>query len=248
MSQRYFVQLSYNGTCYHGWQVQPNAPTVQEELNKAFSTLLREQIELTGAGRTDTGVHARNYMAHFDSVNEEIAKNSKFLFKLNSILPADIAVHKIFKVNQGAHARFDAVSRTYLYNINQQKDPFLEDVSWYLLLPLDLEVMNHAAALLISYSDFTSFSKLHSDNKTNICKIEYAHWTRVGENLVFTITADRFLRNMVRAIVGTLVNVGYHKITIQDFINIIESKDRGKAGASAPAKGLFLHSIKYKDF
>jgi len=242
---RYFIQLSYKGTNYHGWQIQPNAISVQEVLVKAFSTILREEIEITGAGRTDTGVHAINFNAHFDSSIENLHSDDKFIFKLNSFLPKDIAVHKIISVTNEAHARFDATNRTYNYFIHQKKDPFLLESSSFVPQDLDLEAMNKASNLLFSFTDFTSFSKLHTDVKTNNCKITEAFWRQENHKLIFTISADRFLRNMVRAIVGTLLEVGKHKLTISDFTQIIESKNRSKAGVSVPAQGLFLSSIDY---
>lgn len=245
VTHRYFIQLSYKGTNYHGWQVQPNAISVQETLNKAFSTILREEIELTGAGRTDTGVHAKNYIAHIESKKENLHTDTKLVFKLNSILPKDIAIHSIKKVKKDAHARFDATSRTYHYFIHQAKDPFVLEKSTYIPYQLDIDKMNAATQVLFSYTDFTSFSKLHTDVKTNNCKITKAIWAISDEKLKFTITADRFLRNMVRAIVGTLIEVGKGKITIDDFKNIIESKNRSNAGTSAPAQGLFLVNIDY---
>ncbi len=244
MKQRYFIELAYNGTRFHGWQVQPNAKTVQESLEKALSTVCREPIAVTGAGRTDTGVHASYFVAHFDSEKATL-DHPDFAFKMNSFLGADLVVFRISKVNSDAHARFDATSRTYHYFINQRKDPFARESSWYLNRPLDVDQMNAACAVLFGYTDFTSFSKLHTDVKTNNCKIFEAGWARNGQQLVFTIKADRFLRNMVRAIVGTLVEVGRGKLTIAEFRQIIESKDRGVAGASAPPEGLFLADISY---
>lgn len=244
MSQRYFAQISYRGTNYHGWQIQPNSISVQEVLEKAFSTLLREQIAVVGAGRTDAGVHAAFYVFHFDCL-QTIENPDDLAYKLNSYLPADIAVQRIWKVDDELHARFNALSRTYRYYISTQKNPFKTLTSFKYLQPLDLERMNIAAQLLFDYEDFTSFSRLHTDVKTNNCKIYGAHWGELGAQLVFTIKADRFLRNMVRAIVGTLLEVGKGKLSIVDFKNIIESKDRAAAGASAPAKGLFLVDVEY---
>ncbi|MBI9052895.1 MAG: tRNA pseudouridine(38-40) synthase TruA [Bacteroidales bacterium] len=244
---RYFIQLSYKGTNYHGWQIQPNAISVQEVLVKAFSTILREDIEISGAGRTDTGVHAINYIAHFNSTYQNIHLDKKFVFKLNSYLPKDIAIHNIKYVKNDAHARFDAMSRTYNYYIHQEKDPFLLESSTFIPQTLDIEKMNKAANLLLDYTDFTSFSKLHTDVKTNNCKILEAYWEQENHKLIFTIKADRFLRNMVRAIVGTLLEIGRHKITIDDFTKIIESKDRSNAGVSVPSQGLFLSSIEYPE-
>ncbi len=245
MKNRYYVQLSYKGTHYHGWQIQPNANSIQQELNNAFGLLLREPVELTGAGRTDTGVHASYYIAHFDSIHSDLHLNQKLLYKINSVLPNDIAIQKICSVKNDAHARFDATSRTYKYFIVQQKNPFFNDSAWQLLQTLDIVLMNKAAQTLKQFTDFTSFSKLHSDNKTNICQIKHAEWTVEDQKLVFNITADRFLRNMVRAIVGTLVDIGLKKINLERLKEIIESKNRSNAGTSAPAKGLFLTDIEY---
>ncbi|MDR1056575.1 MAG: tRNA pseudouridine(38-40) synthase TruA [Prevotellaceae bacterium] len=245
---RYIVQLSYKGSNYHGWQVQENAPTVQEFVNKALSTLCNQTIETTGAGRTDTGVHARHYIAHFDSATPLPYPSEKLIYKLNCILPRDIAVEDIKSVHDSFHARFDAISRTYKYFICTKKNPFQLEFSYQLFYPLDVDKMNKAADILLEYHDFTSFSKLHSDVKTNNCKISYACWNKTsGNRLVFTITADRFLHNMVRAVVGTLLEVGKQKITINDFCKIIESKNRGNAGVSAPAQGLFLWEIEYNN-
>lgn len=243
---RYFIDLSYKGTNFHGWQIQPNAITVQEILQKAISTILNKKIDVTGAGRTDTGVHAINFIAHFDSFTEiEDLKN--LVFKLNSFLPQDISINRIFRVNNDVHARFTALSRTYEYRIHTKKDPFLNDFSYKLHAPFDVKLMNDAADILFDYSDFTSFSKLHSDTKTNLCKIYRAEWIKREEQTVFVINADRFLRNMVRAITGTLLDVGMKKISITDFRKIIESKDRQEAGFSVPAKGLYLVEIQYPE-
>ncbi|NQU88222.1 MAG: tRNA pseudouridine(38-40) synthase TruA [Mariniphaga sp.] len=244
--QRYFIQLSYNGTNYHGWQVQPNASTIQEVLEKTLSTMLREEIQVTGAGRTDTGVHASFFVAHFDSENSEL-DNNDFVYKVNSFLPNDIAFQRIWKVPKDVHARFDAVSRTYKYYISLVKDPFVEETSYKYLYPLDVEKMNEVAKCLFDYTDFTSFSKLHTDVKTNNCKILETEWKVEGHQLVFIIKADRFLRNMVRAIVGTLLEVGKGKLEVRDVREIIEKKDRGLAGSSAPAHGLFLCGIEYPE-
>lgn len=240
---RYFIRFSYKGTNYHGWQYQPNASTVQETLTKALSVVLNSEIEIMGAGRTDTGVHARQMFGHFD-FDEEI-EISTLIHKLNSFLPKDIAVADVIKVHEDAHARFDATKRTYEYHINTIKNVFLEELSWYYHQKLDVNLMNEAGSILLEYNDFQCFSKVHTDVNTFNCKITEAFWKQENNQLVFTISADRFLRNMVRAIVGTLVNVGLGKITLQDFSTIIESKDRGKAGFSVPAHGLYLTEIKY---
>lgn len=245
MVQRYFIELSFKGTNYHGWQIQPNAISVQETIEKALSTILREEIAVVGAGRTDTGVHASFFVLHFESQNENIADD--FVYKINRFLPSDIAVRKIWKVENDSHARFSALSRTYKYFISTKKDPFRTETSYEFLLPLDVEKMNVAAAVLYEYRDFTSFSRLHTDVKTNNCKIFQAEWEQKGNQLVFTIKADRFLRNMVRAIVGTLLDVGKGKLTAKAFREIIEKQDRSVAGTSAPAQGLFLTNIRYPE-
>jgi tRNA pseudouridine38-40 synthase len=246
---RFFIQLSYNGTKYNGWQVQENTPhTIQQVLEEKLSMLFQEKIELTGCGRTDTGVHAKNYFAHFDCAKDLSENVSHWLYKMNIILPNDISVRSIHKVSMEAHARYDALSRTYHYYLHQFKDPFLTDSSWYLYGPLDFEKMNEAAKILLSVDDFTSFSKLNTQVKTNICKITEARWEKTAESeWRFVISADRFLRNMVRAIVGTLVEVGKGKISIEDFKKLISEKNRSEAGMSAPAQALFLWDIKYKE-
>lgn len=244
LTQRYFIELAYKGTQFHGWQVQPNATTVQECLEKALSIITRETIAVTGAGRTDTGVHASYFVAHFDSAKLNL-DHPDFTHKLNSFLKDDISIFGISKVDSHAHARFDAVSRTYQYHLNLLKDPFSVETSWYFFKQPDLVLMNEASRILFEYTDFTSFSKLHTDVKTNNCKIIQAEWTQQGSNLIFTVKADRFLRNMVRAMVGTLLEVGLGKIDIAAIRNIIEIKDRGAAGLSVPAHGLFLTDIEY---
>lgn len=241
---RYAIQLSYHGGRYFGWQRQPKDISVQEVLEKAFSTILREEIAVTGAGRTDTGVHASFYIAHFDTENE-ISDPVQFVYKLNRFLPADIAIQKIRKVDNEFHARFSAVSRTYQYFISTRKNPFNTYTSFQYTVPLNVDLMNEAAKILFGFTDFTSFSKLHTDVKTNNCKIYQAEWEKKDEMLVFTIKADRFLRNMVRAIVGTLIEVGKGKITVEDFRKIIESKNRSAAGTSVSPQGLFLVDIEY---
>jgi len=244
MPLRYFIQLSYKGTNYHGWQIQPNAISVQGVVEKALSTILRDTIEVVGAGRTDTGVHASFFVLHFD-VLKELTNFENLVYKLNSLLPNDIAIQKIWKVENDMHARFSAISRTYKYYISTKKNPFRTETSFKYLLPLDIDKMNDAVRILGEYEDFTSFSRLHTDVKTNNCKILWAEWEVVETQLIFTIKADRFLRNMVRAIVGTLLEVGKGKLTVANFRKIIEMKNRGAAGASAPAKGLFLVDIQY---
>lgn len=239
---RYFIEFAYNGKNYHGWQYQPHSPSVQETLSKALSVLLKAEIDVTGAGRTDTGVHARQMFAHFD----HDALDGEFLTqRLNSFLPKDIAVYRFIPLHDGAHARFDATSRTYEYHMHTFKDAFIHEGSWYSFHSPNVEKMNEAAKVLFEYTDFKSFSKTHTDVKTFNCTIKEAYWKQDGNRLVFTISADRFLRNMVRAIVGTLVNVGLNKITLNDFRTIIESRDRSFAGFSAPAHGLYLTKVIY---
>jgi tRNA pseudouridine38-40 synthase len=243
MKQRYFIELAYNGRNYNGWQVQKNAPSVQETLNQGLVTVLNQPINVTGCGRTDTGVHARQFIAHFDF---EYAVDTKLLMeKLNGFLPKDMVIHKIISVSPTAHARFDAISRTYRYYISVKKDPFLGELSYYHYGELDLDQMNRGASLLLVANDFTSFSKVGTQVKTNHCKVTEAFWQREKDMNVFTITADRFLRNMVRAIVGTLLNVGRHKITLDEFEKIIKTRNRANAGESVPAQGLFLESVQY---
>lgn len=240
---RYFIEFAYNGKNYCGWQFQPHSPSVQETLNKALSLLLRTEIDVTGAGRTDTGVHATQMYAHFD--HEEITDADTLVKKLNSFLPKDIVVYRFIPLHDEAHARFDAVRRTYEYHIHTFKDAFVHEGSWYNFHHLDVEKMNEAAKVLFDYTDFKCFSKTHTDVKTFNCKIMQAEWQQHGTRLVFTISADRFLRNMVRAIVGTLVNVGLGKISTDDVRAIIESRDRGLAGFSVPAHGLYLTKVIY---
>lgn len=240
---RYFIKFAYNGTHYHGWQIQPNAASVQETLNKALSVVLNTAISVMGAGRTDTGVHATQMYAHFDydtPINEPT-----LVHKLNSYLPKDIVIYAVKLVHDDAHCRFDASKRTYEYHINTFKNAFLQEQSWYFHQTLDVELMNQAAQILLVHTNFQCFSKVNTDVNTFDCTIFEAYWTTNNGHLVFTISANRFLRNMVRAIVGTLVNVGLHKITLADFSAIIESKNRDKAGFSVPAHGLFLTQIEY---
>ncbi len=242
---RYFLQLSYKGTNYHGWQVQPNATGIQAVLQDSMGTVLKNDISLTGCGRTDTGVHARIFYAHFDHSRDDLDRDDKILYKINGILPPDIAVHKIIKVKEDAHVRYSAVERCYEYLITPRKDPFLRDLAHSIYGPINVDGMNKAAAMLKDYEDFTSFSKLHSNNTTNICHVKDAFWDQEDARLVFRICADRFLRNMVRAIVGTLLEVGFGKMSTEAFRHIIEVRDRGLAGPSAPAKGLYLISVRY---
>jgi tRNA pseudouridine38-40 synthase len=240
---RYFVQFSYHGKNYFGYQIQPKEISVQQELERALSTILRSEIKTTAAGRTDTGVHAKKMFAHFD-VDSPL--NEHLVHQLNSFLPADIAVQKIFKVRGDFHARFDATFRTYEYFISLEKNPFTQDSAWQLWRrKIDVEKMNEACKILFGYEDFTSFAKLHTDNKTNFCKMYRAEWEQTGSELKFTVSANRFLRNMVRAIVGTMVDIGAGKIQPNDLRKIIEDKNRNAAGTSAPAQGLFLVDVGY---
>ncbi|MGC4041620.1 MAG: tRNA pseudouridine(38-40) synthase TruA [Flavobacterium sp.] len=240
---RYFIELAYKGTNYHGWQFQPEAASVQETINKALSLLLKTPIDIVGAGRTDTGVHAKQMYAHFDS---EMEIDSKLLVrKLNSFLPKDIVIFDIMKVTDDAHARFDATKRTYEYHIHTMKDAFENEGSYQFQQPLNMDKMNEACKILFRHNDFECFSKTHTDVRTFNCVIFEANWMQNGNRLVFTIAADRFLRNMVRAIVGTMINIGTGKIPVSDLEKIIKSKDRGQAGFSVPAHGLYLTKIDY---
>lgn len=256
--QRYFLELAFNGTPYHGWQIQPNAVAVQQKLNEALAILLRQPIETTGAGRTDTGVHARQLFVHFDAppppeggVQENLqSSNSPFrgpggLASLNALLPYDIAVKRIIPVHADAHARFDATLRSYEYHIHFSKDPFKQNFSWQIKGDLDVELMNQAAQIIMEYTDFSCFSKSNTQVKTNNCKIVRAQWVRHADGLTFYISADRFLRNMVRAIVGTCMMVGRKEIMPEAIRQIIESKNRSNAGTSVPACGLYLTEVKY---
>jgi len=248
-NQRFFIELSYDGTRYHGWQSQHNAISVQQVLNDALSTVLRQPVETLGCGRTDTGVHAREFFAHFDlqAVHEPwIMDHGESIFRsLNSILPPDIAIKKIIPVHADAHARFDATLRSYEYHIHFNKDPFKNGYSWLLRDRPDVELMNHAAQIMMEYIDFSCFSKSNTQTKTNNCKIAVAQWILHEDGMIFHISADRFLRNMVRAIVGTLLMVGRGEIAPDGVRDIIESKSRGNAGTSVPACGLYLTQVKY---
>ena len=241
---RYFITFSYDGTAYHGWQIQPHSVTVQEELQKALSTLMRKPMEVVGAGRTDTGVHARKMIAHFD--HDEVLDCPQLVYKLNKLLPRDIAVQHVEPVADDMHARFSAKSRTYHYYVHLDKNPFLRSYSWQVYGNPDFELMNRAARVLMEYKDFTSFSKVNTDTKTNDCTITEARWDRVGEDQWrFTVTANRFLRKMVRAIVGTLMEVGRGRMTIEQLRSVIEAKDRCRAGDSVPGNALFLVEVLY---
>lgn len=246
--RRFFIRLSYDGTAYNGWQVQENtATTVQQVLNEKLSMLLGEEILTTGCGRTDTGVHAKDFYAHFDVQKELPFEAPKFVHKLNAVLNHDIAVHELFPVKDNANARFDATSRTYEYHICRKKDPFLLNAAYLIHSNPDVAKMNEAATLLMTYEDFSAFCKSNTQTLTNICKVKEAYWKEENELLIFTITADRFLRNMVRAIVGTLLEIGEHELDIQGFKNVIEGKDRSKAGFSVPACGLYLTKVVYPE-
>ena len=240
---RYFVEFAYEGSPYHGWQRQPNALSVQEAMEEAFTLLLGEPIQLTAAGRTDTGVHARYMVAHLESSHGDLGP--EWVRKLNSYLPESIAVFGFHSVPDDAHARFDAVERCYEYIVLQTKDPFLQQGAHLIRKPLDIDAMNKAAAHLIGQQDFECFSKSHSDVKTFICDVRHAQWTQEENRLVFRICADRFLRNMVRAIVGTLLDIGSGKRKAEDVKTIINSGKRSEAGPSVPAKGLYLVGISY---
>ncbi|WP_127139129.1 tRNA pseudouridine(38-40) synthase TruA [Flagellimonas oceanensis] len=240
---RYFIQFSYFGKAYHGWQNQPNAITVQEELEKALSTLLRQKVAVVGAGRTDAGVHAKQMFCHLDV--DAISDIDDLVYRLNAFLPDDIAIQRIFQVADDAHARFDAVERTYEYWLVKEKDPFLFDCAHFIKQPLDVDAMNQAAKILLDYTDFECFSKSNTDVKTFNCDVREAFWKVDEDKWVFTIAADRFLRNMVRAVVGTLLDVGMGKMSPEGIHQVIASKDRGEAGASVPAKGLYLTKVSY---
>ena len=243
---RYFADIEFDGTAYSGWQIQPHSPSVQKTIEDALALFLRIKVGVTGAGRTDAGVHASQMIAHYDL--DEPQDCVWMQNKLNGILPPDIAVRSIFPVKPDAHARFDAVSRTYKYYVTLNKSAFHRNYSWFLPNEPDFGMMNTAAKVLLTTVDFTSFSKLHTDTKTNDCHVTEAGWERLPDGRwVFTISADRFLRNMVRAIVGTLMEVGRHRMTVDEFRSVIMKKDRCSAGDSAPAQGLFLYKIEYPD-
>lgn len=245
--QRYFTELSFSGTRYHGWQLQPNAPSVQAEMENALKTLMHSDIKTTGAGRTDTGVHARKFVAHFDTDHILPTNPGDFMYKMNAVLPQDIAVRKIFPVRPDAHARYSAVSRTYKYTLSLVKDTFHSEYTWYYPVKLDVALLNRSAQELQKVNDFKSFAKLHSDVKTHYCHIFEARWDEEEEKLVFTVRANRFLRNMVRAIVGTMVEIGRGKIELSQLKNIIDGRNRSLAGYSVPARGLTLYEIEYPE-
>lgn len=242
---RYFIELSYNGKEYHGWQNQPNDISVQEVIENALSVILKEKIVIVGAGRTDSGVHALQMFAHFDT--NSVFNADDLVFKLNSYLPKDVAIHKIFKVKGEAHARFDATSRTYKYRIALRKNPFNFESAYFFSNALDIDKMNEAAKILFQHKDFQCFSKSNTDVKTYNCTIMKAHWSLENDELLFFIKADRFLRNMVRAIVGTMINIGLGKMTVEELHNIIDSKSRSEAGYSVPAHALYLLEVEYPE-
>ncbi len=242
---RYFLELSYRGTLFNGWQTQTDGGSVQQEVERALSALLRADTPVVGAGRTDSGVHASFYVLHFDTDNDAKVSSPDFVYHLNCVLCHDVSALRVYRVNDKAHARFDAISRQYKYYICTAKNPFMRGITTFYRGPLDIELMNTAARTLLHTSDFTSFAKLGSDNKTNLCRVTEARWRRSGDIVLFTITADRFLRNMVRSIVGTLLDVGRGKLTPEGFARIIERRDRCAAGTSAPAEGLYLSDIRY---
>ncbi len=245
---RYFIRMAYMGTEFNGWQVQAGSPSIQQTVEHALSLLLREQVRVTGAGRTDTGVHAKEFYAHFDSLHDPVAlRDLQMVYRLNRILPGSIAIYELFPVHQKAHARFSAIERTYQYTICTRKDPFYADRSWLFERALNMETVREATALLPGYNDFTSFAKTNSQVKTTICTVREAMWESVGHLLLFRISADRFLRNMVRAITGSLVDVGLGKLGVGDFREIIEARDRRRSGYSAPARGLVLERVTYPE-
>jgi tRNA pseudouridine38-40 synthase len=243
---RYFIELSYNGTHFIGWQRQRQGRSVQQTLEEALATILRQSVEVVGSSRTDAGVHASQQYAHID-LEAAIAYSDKLVYRLNSLLPADLAVRRIIPVADTIHARFEATHRRYEYRITRHKNPFLPHEAYLYRPDLDVEAMNSAAALLLRYEDFESFSKVHTDVKTFLCSISRAEWEQRGDLLVFTVQANRFLRGMVRALVGTLLEVGLGKKTVADFEQIILAKDRKLAGAQAPAHGLFLVEVGYPE-
>lgn len=241
---RYFIKLAYNGSGFHGWQIQNNAHSIQAEITEKLKLLLKTNLHIVGCGRTDAGVHASRFFAHFD-IEDEIKNTEHLVYKLNSFLSEGIVIYNIYKVDNQFHSRFSATKRTYKYYISTIKSPFRNHLSYYFNVPLNVEEMNKATKYLFDYEDFTSFSKLHTQTATNNCKIEKAVWTEEDGMLIFTISADRFLRNMVRAIVGTLIEIGRGKLKAEDIKTIIEAKDRSLAGYSVPAQGLFLEAVEY---
>lgn len=246
MHFRYFIKLAYNGAGYHGWQIQQNAMTVQQIITDAVRLMWDKDFKMIGCGRTDTGVSAKKFYAHFDlKVGKSTEELTNLVHRLNRYLPEDIVIYDIFQVPDNLHSRYDAISRTYEYHIHSYKDPFLNNLSWFVFPGLDVDMMNKGCEILKMYEDFTSFSKFNEKRKTNLCTILDAEWVRDGHKLIFRISANRFLHDMVRAIVGTMVDLGHHKITLEDFRQIIESRNRCNAGESVPARGLYLISVEY---
>jgi tRNA pseudouridine38-40 synthase len=246
LMKRYFIQLSYNGTAYHGWQVQTNTfLTIQQVINEMLSRLLQEHVAVMGCGRTDTGVHATDYYAHFDTSTDLLADEAKWIFKFNHALPADIVIYKILKVKETANARFDAIARTYQYFISRNKNPFRINSACFIYGDLNVTEMNKACEILFDYKDFSAFAKSNTQTGSNICKIYKAEWTEEKDLLIFTVSADRFLRNMVRAIVGTMLEVGKDKMNMDKFREVIESKIRSNAGLSVHPSGLYLTKVDY---
>ena len=244
-SMRYFLEIAYDGTRFHGWQVQPNALSVQEVLDDCLSKVLRQPVSSTGSGRTDTGVHASQQFVHFDA--EQELDPAQMVYRFNRLLPADIVAKNLYLVTDEAHARYDAFARTYHYHITLAKNPFKRYYATYLSRPVDVEKMNEAAAVMLRYEDFTTFSKVKGDTKHYNCAMYEAVWRQEGEDLLFTIRANRFLRGMVRLVVGTLLDVGRGKLTVQDFEQIIASQDRSKASGAAPSEGLYLARVEYPE-
>ncbi|HNW70067.1 MAG TPA: tRNA pseudouridine(38-40) synthase TruA [Bacteroidales bacterium] len=244
MPQRYFIKLSYDGSRYHGWQQQDNAMSIEHKLNVALNTILRQEVKITGCGRTDAGVHAKEFYAHFDA-EQAVEAGEKMVYNLNSLLPDDIVIDNIFKVKPEAHARFSATKRTYRYFINSKRNPFSKDYEYFFFRKLDMGLMNEACNILIEHKDFSCFSKTHTQVNNFFCTIYEARWETQDSRYIFTITANRFLRNMVRAIVGTMLDVGLHKISLEEFRKIIEKGSRSEAGMSVAAKGLFLTKVEY---
>lgn len=246
MPQRYFIKLSFDGSRYHGWQQQDNAISVEHKINEALTTILRQEVKITGCGRTDAGVHAKEFYAHFET-ERPIEAGEKMVYNLNSLLPDDIVIDNIFKVKPDAHARFSAVKRTYQYVINSRRDPFTQDYEYFFFRKLDVGQMNQACDILMEHKDFSCFSKTHTQVNNFFCTIYEAWWETQDSRYIFTITANRFLRNMVRAIVGTMLDVGLHKTDLEEFRNIIEKGSRSDAGMSVAAKGLFLTRVEYPE-
>jgi tRNA pseudouridine38-40 synthase len=242
---RYLIECSYRGSSFHGWQIQPNAITVQECIEKGLSMMLKEKIEITGSSRTDTGVHAAQQFAHFD-IEKVIEEPYRIVNSLNGILSKDIAIHQIMLVSNEFHSRFDATYRRYVYRIQQQKTPFDYETSYFFKPKLNIDLMNQAGELMKQYIDFQSFSKVKTDVKTFNCKIEFAFWEQQDQTLLFHIKADRFLRGMVRAIVGTMIEIGAERLSLADFEQIIVSKNRNFAGRAVPPEGLTLVEVGYK--